>query len=322
MSKKKKSNNNIKKSNNNIKKSNSSVKKINTLDEDFIDVDVSSKEDEVIEVVDADDFLDEEEIVYSEGELDSSFIEGKLSSKKVDSNSDTVVVFNDDISVKYRVKSIIMYVLIALLLGVLIYLYFNPNEVEVIKNKYIVDENIVFLGDSITEDYEVDEYFEDSNVVNSGVSGNKTDDILDDMEDRVYRYNPSKVFLNMGINDLDSKDADVLDIYNNIVEIFEGIKENRELSELYFISIYPINDSDDDKIDHGMVNWRNPELVSEVNEKVKEYCEKNDIVYIDLYSKMVDSEGLLKLDYTTEGLHISDEGYDLITDELIKYIKK
>ena len=41
-------------------------------------------------------------------------------------------------------------------------------------------------------------------VVNSGVSGDKTNDILDNMEERIYRYNPSKVVILVGTNDYNS----------------------------------------------------------------------------------------------------------------------
>ena len=54
-------------------------------------------------------------------------------------------------------------------------------------------ENIVFLGDSITEIYPINKIYGDLPIIKSGVSGYKTEDILKRMDSMVYRYNPTKV---------------------------------------------------------------------------------------------------------------------------------
>ena len=76
--------------------------------------------------------------------------------------------------------------------------------IEEIKKK----ENILFLGDSITEIYPIDSIYNDLPVVKSGVSGFKTTDILDRMNDMVYQYNPTQVFLLIGTNDFRSNADD------------------------------------------------------------------------------------------------------------------
>ena len=78
----------------------------------------------------------------------------------------------------------------------------------------MLDENIVFFGDSITEVYKVDEFFPKRNVINSGISGDRTENLLERMDD-VYRYNPSKVFLLIGINDL-NREKSIDEITKNI----------------------------------------------------------------------------------------------------------
>ena len=45
------------------------------------------------------------------------------------------------------------------------------------------------------------------------------------------------------------------------------------------------------------------------------------ITYVDLYNKLIDDDGNLNISYTKDGLHISSEGYECITKELMKYIK-
>src|SRR5699024_7180642 len=56
------------------------------------------------------------------------------------------------------------------------------EEIESLKDNYT---SYLFLGDSITEYYDLNKYFLDMPVVNSGVAGDTTEDILNDMKNRV-----------------------------------------------------------------------------------------------------------------------------------------
>ena len=202
------------------------------------------------------------------------------------------------------------------------YITFDHNKVRVetkTRKVVTVSPNYLFLGDSITDFYDLEKYFPDDPVVNSGISGDQTIDILDDMERRVYQYNPSKVFLLIGTNDLQHEKS-IDEIVDNIKKIVEGIKENRPEAEIYIESIYPVNKTDIEKIDHGMVGIRNNEDIKEINEKVEEYCQKSDLVYIDLYDELDDDEGNLAEDYTEDGLHLSEEGYEVVTEKLKEYL--
>lgn len=228
-----------------------------------------------------------------------------------------------EIKNKYRRKYCLFFTLfiIMLLISLGIFVYYNMHpkiKTETIE-KEVVPENIVFLGDSITDYYDLDKYYEGYHVVNSGISGNTTEDILNDMENRVYRYNPSKVIILIGTNDLTyNKSND--QIFENIKNIVEQIKKNRKYTEIYVESIYPINNTDDKKIDANMVKNRENDDIKKINTKLKNYCDKNNITYINIYKELQDKDGNLKLDYTEEGLHISEQGYEVITNRLKKYI--
>ena len=232
---------------------------------------------------------------------------------------------------KKNVGVVFLIIILLVMIGLLCYLAIRYNNLKKVKSKEkiitkvvekkVIDDNYLFLGDSITDFYDLDKYYKDLPVVNSGISGNRTTDILNDMKNRVYRYNPSKVFLLIGINDyLDDRTDD--EIVNNIKKIIELIKENRPYAKIYLESIYPVNKTDNDKISLSMVSIRDNDRVVETNKKLKQYCDEKKITYIDLYSKLADDEGNLKLDYTKEGLHLSDEGYEVVTKEISKYIKK
>lgn len=184
-------------------------------------------------------------------------------------------------------------------------------------------ENYVFLGDSITDWYPISEFFSDKTpIINSGFAGDKTKDLLEDMDETVYRYNPTKVFIQIGTNDLNCDDSNGDIAYDNIVKMIENIKKNRPYAEIYLESIYPVNQTDNEKINKNTTGKRTNEDIMKVNSKLKEYCEKNDVIYVDIYNALLDEEGNLKLEYTDDGLHLSTEGYSVVSKELKKYIKE
>ena len=186
----------------------------------------------------------------------------------------------------------------------------NDSEVEF--DLELVTPHYLFLGDSITEQYDLEKYFKNYSVVNSGVGGNLTDDILNNLQDRAYKYNPSTVFLLIGTNDVNqNKSAE--DIYDNIEKIVEEIQIHLPRARIIVLSILPsaetwsLDDSNDKRV--------------KINDMLKKQYHKSDVQYIDLYSilKEEDSNKINK-DYTTDGLHLNKNGYALISKKIKEYM--
>ena len=181
-------------------------------------------------------------------------------------------------------------------------------------------ENIVFLGDSITDFYDLNKYYKGYNVVNSGISGNQTISLINEIKNRVYIYNPTKVFILIGTNDLVDSNRTNEEIVENIEKIVNGIKENRPKAKIYVESIYPVNNTDNKKVVHSTTKTRSNKRIKKINILIKEMCKDNNIEYINLYDELVDKDGNLNIDYTKDGLHMSEEGYEVITKKLKKYL--
>ena len=220
-----------------------------------------------------------------------------------------------------------------LVIFLLIYISNTKGDVVELKNenkklasdtaKDLKDDNYVFLGDSITDWYPIYDFFStDTPIINSGFAGDKTKDLLSDMEEKVYRYNPTKVFIQIGTNDLNSEDSNGEIAYKNIIKMVKNIKKNRPYAKIYIESIYPVNQTDDEKINKNTTGKRTNEDIMNVNSKLEEYCKKNDVVYIDIYNRLLDDGGNLKIEYTDDGLHLSPAGYSVVSDELKKYIEE
>ena len=176
------------------------------------------------------------------------------------------------------------------------------------------EDNIVFLGDSIMDWYPIEEIFGDLPIVKSGIAGYETDDILSRMDEMVYRYNPTKVFLLIGTNDLKRDEDKTKETANKIIEILNNIKTKRPMTKLYYQSIYPVNRN------LSAAEERYNDEIQKVNKMLKEYCSKNNITYIDMYDELADNEGNFKDTLTKDGLHPNDLGYARISQVLLRYI--
>lgn len=217
---------------------------------------------------------------------------------------------------------LIVLVIVCTLFSILcIYALSTPKIVTKTVTKTVVDENILFLGDSITYMYNLNQYYPDINVVNSGMSANRTVDILSDMDKRVYQYNPSKVFILIGTNDIIAN-CTTDEIVNNIEKIIKEIKKNRPICKIYLESVYPINNTNNSKINHSVVNIRTNEKIQAINNKLNKYAKKHNVQYINMYNILADENGNLKLQYTKEGLHLVDKGYQVVTKEIKKYLNE
>ena len=227
---------------------------------------------------------------------------------------------------KYKVVVLLLIILLffmSTLSFIYIYKYetFEPKTITKKVVKTLGDENIVFVGDSITYQYNLEKYYKDKiHVVNSGIDGNTINNVLDNLYERIYRYNPTKVFLLIGTNDVPYKDEKVIE--DGIKKIVNSIRKNRSNCEIYLESIYPVNDTDNEKISHPMVNGRKNEKIMNINKELKAFADKTkNVTYINMYDKLLDENGNMKLEYTKEGLHLSDEGYKVVTGVLSKYLK-
>lgn len=176
--------------------------------------------------------------------------------------------------------------------------------------------NYLFLGDSITHRYDLESYFSNFPTVNSGVEGNTTSDILDNMQERVYQYNPTKIFLLIGINQLEFESKE--DIFQGITDIIDQIKNKRGMATIYVESIYPVNSN----FKGSPAYYKSNDKIKEINQLLKDYSNRSNVFYIDVFSSLVDDEGNLMEKYTIDGLHLSKEGYEVVTKVLEKYMKE
>ena len=140
------------------------------------------------------------------------------------------------------------------------------------------------------------------------------------MYNRVYRYNPSKVIILIGVNDiLHVYDSDY--IADDIEKIAKNIKRNLPNCEIYIESIYPINEECIKKDDAVSISKALNKKIIDNNIKIKELCKKNNYTYINVYKYLDDKTGkALSKKYSDDGLHPNDTGYKIVTKVLKEFV--
>lgn len=58
-----------------------------------------------------------------------------------------------------------------------------------------------------------------------------------------------------------------------------------------------------------------------LNEKLRQYCEDNQIDYLDLYNELLGDNGVINPNYTDDGLHPNESCYMFIIDQISKKIE-
>ena len=181
-----------------------------------------------------------------------------------------------------------------------------------IYNQKVKKEGIVFVGDSLTENYNVYEYFKEYDVYNRGIGGDTTLGLLNRLKESVYDLEPKVVVLLIGINDFQLVEcSNINTIFNNIKLIIKNIKENCSNTKIILESLYPISKEDNPKIDKLSVGIKDNNEILKLNELLKNI---EGVNYLDVNSYLQDENGNIKLDYTIEGLHVNTYGYTIITN--------
>lgn len=167
------------------------------------------------------------------------------------------------------------------------------------------DDN-VFIGDSHIYKYNLHEFFKNPNLKNRGIDGDTSPGLYYRLDD-ILKHNPKTIFIKIGVNDIKTGiPADSSGKYLN--KIINKIRSNASVENLYFISMFPATAVDGNKI-------------IAYNNMLKDICKKTDVTFIDAYPHFLVNGKLNKKLISDDGLHLSGEGYYLLSTILKPYIK-
>ena len=167
------------------------------------------------------------------------------------------------------------------------------------------DNEIIFLGDSITDWCRWSELFQNLNIKNRGIGADRTDGILLRL-DEIISSSPDKIFLMIGINDL-NHGIDVPDIVRNYKQIIQIISDKSPATKIYIQSLLPVNRQLLTKFyPKSKITGEN---IRKLNNFLEDLSSEYQIDYINLYSLFKGDEDQLDEKFTYDGLHLRGEAY-------------
>ncbi|SPF46770.1 conserved hypothetical protein [Candidatus Sulfotelmatobacter kueseliae] len=182
------------------------------------------------------------------------------------------------------------------------------------------ENRVVFVGDSITDGWKLADYFPGKPYLNRGIDGQSTPEMLVRFRQDVIDLDPKVLVVLAGTNDLagvtgPTRNEDIEANYASMAELARahGIRT-------VFASVLPVNNYTEDAKESFALRPR--ERILALNTWLKDYCERNGLVYLDYFSALVDDKGMLKRDLTGDGLHPNDAGYKIMAPLAEKAIKK
>ena len=186
-----------------------------------------------------------------------------------------------------------------------------------------IDEpnRVVFMGNSITEGWSNfdKDFFINNPFVNRGISGQTTPQMLIRFRPDVVNLNPKAVVILAGINDIAGNTGPISleNTAENIISMAEIAMANK--IKVYICSTLPA-------IDFPWSPGLEPgPKVIKLNTILKDYCIKNNIIYVDYFSSMSDDKGGLKVpEYTTADdlVHPNLAGYKVMEKIILSSLEK
>ncbi|MDB0022558.1 GDSL-type esterase/lipase family protein [Flavobacteriaceae bacterium] len=178
-------------------------------------------------------------------------------------------------------------------------------------------DRVVFIGNSITEGWSNfdKDFFINNPFVNRGIGGQTTPQMLIRFKPDVVNLNPKAVVILAGINDIAGNTGPVTieNIAENIISMAEIAKANE--IKVFICSTLPA-------IDFPWSPGMEPgPKVVKLNTILKNYCDSNNIPYVDYFSAMSDEKGGLKVpEYTTADdlVHPNLAGYKVMEKIILK----
>jgi lysophospholipase L1-like esterase len=194
--------------------------------------------------------------------------------------------------------------------------YTGKCESFAVQNANLAKGQIVFIGDSITDLYVLDDHYSDLGlaVYNRGIGGDTTDGVLRRLEVSVFDLMPSYVVLMIGTNDVNGRvDNDI--IARRYTEIIDEIYTALPDVKLYCMSVIPQNEQLEQ---YSTINVaESTKRILELNTMIEEVAVSKGAIYLDLFSRLSDGNNRLKREYSDDGIHLNNEGLSVWT-ELIK----
>ncbi len=176
------------------------------------------------------------------------------------------------------------------------------------------ETRVVFMGDSITDGWNLEQYFPGKFYINRGISGQTTPQMLLRFRSDVIDLKPKVVVILAGTNDIAGNTGTMTleDTARNLTSVAELAKANN--IRVVLASVLPVNDRVKNKegVLFMQTRSRPNEKITAMNDWLKKYAAESGLIYLDYYSATADEKGTLKDGLSYDGLHPNADGYKVM----------
>lgn len=169
----------------------------------------------------------------------------------------------------------------------------------------------VFLGDSATESWRLNEYFTGHDFINRGIAGQTTNQILARFLADVVALRPLAVVVLAGSNDI-AAGMSASATADNLVMIGDVAKAHS--IQPIFASLLPAGGE--------AAKVRTPDAIRKMNTWIRDYCIRENFIYLDYYTAMADDKGMMKADLSDDGVNPNSRGYRVMSPLVLDAVER
>ncbi len=169
------------------------------------------------------------------------------------------------------------------------------------------EQRVVFLGDSITDRWNLSKFFPGKPYVNRGIGGQVTTQLIVRFQADVVALHPAAVVILAGVNDVQGvfqvvTEQQIETNYLTLAQLAEanGIRP-------VFVNITPLNNYTPNA--GTMLQDRHADELARVNTWLEGFCAQHHYTLIDYGPVLSDDKGLMRADFTGDGIHPNDAAY-------------
>ncbi|WP_242832023.1 GDSL-type esterase/lipase family protein [Butyrivibrio sp. VCD2006] len=194
-------------------------------------------------------------------------------------------------------------------------------------NKYVKKGQILFTGSSLMEQFPINEIAITDGVnaviYNRGIGGYTIPEMLDAMDEQIFALDPSKIFINIGTNDISREDETLEMLIKDYRKVLSQVKERLPEARVYLMAYYPVNVSVAEN-----QPWEGAKRAAELrlerlekaNAAVKELAAEFGYFFIDVNEGLTNESGQTKEEFSIDGIHMWSDAYEIIFKNMKKYI--
>jgi lysophospholipase L1-like esterase len=182
--------------------------------------------------------------------------------------------------------------------------YYHADDVK-LEAQPAESGRVVFIGDAITEPWDLNHYFPGKPYLNRGIPGQTSPQMLVRFYPDVVNLHPAAVVILTGINDIagNTGPETAKMIEDNIRAMCQLARDNG--IKVVLGTIIPVSNytGKQQTVTHPLAD------IVELDRWIRSYAAQNQVHLADFYAVTVDDQGMLKKGFSDDGAHANDASY-------------